>query len=372
VDVVGSLADSIGGFAGIMFGGSIDNSYATGSVDCTGGATVCGGFLGNAQAGTVVTNCYATGLVTGSSTGGFLASQNGANTFTNNFWDKQTSGQTGPVFTGITPKTTSQMKNASSAFTGWNFSTIWHFLSGNYPRLTPFALVSGDPHVVGLKGQKYLIEGAVGFIYNLVSTKSTQVNTLWIRGEGSEHFTVNGEIGIRVGKEKVFVSRLGRVSVNGVPVPQNAHPFYFADNSAYVLRDKQYGGPLIVTPHLSFRAILRGYELDLQNVELLVNGDADVHGLVGQTWNDTNWPKERDREITDQSILFPHLLEGKLEDYVVRDGLFGSDFVFNRFVTDNKNSNSKSDEIAPPSSEYWLIDHSLSFVQAMKHLNLKE
>ena len=72
---------SLGGFTGVLYGGSITNCYATGNV--TGNSS--GGFSGyDLAANAVVTNCYSKGLVNGTSTGGFGSSA-GANTFSNCF-----------------------------------------------------------------------------------------------------------------------------------------------------------------------------------------------------------------------------------------------------------------------------------------------
>jgi len=125
----------IGGFGG--FSNSVEtNCYALGNVT---GTDRIGGFIGQVSGG-VSANCYSTGTVPGSGgdIGGFIGRNNG--TFTNSFWDTESSGKITGVAdgssSGITGKTTAQMKT-SSTFTdaGWDFSTIWSISGTNYPNL---------------------------------------------------------------------------------------------------------------------------------------------------------------------------------------------------------------------------------------------
>ncbi|MFC1644147.1 GLUG motif-containing protein, partial [Candidatus Omnitrophota bacterium] len=94
---------------------------------------------------------YSTGSVTGTgSLGGFIGANTYSTVFTNNFWDKETSGKTNSVGAGVTPggitgKTTAEMKTEST-FTGasWDFSSEsangtddhWIMMASGYPHLT--------------------------------------------------------------------------------------------------------------------------------------------------------------------------------------------------------------------------------------------
>lgn len=130
-----------GGFVG---GSSlnISNCYATGSVTCSSGGERFGGFCGFASYSTPITDCYSTGAVTGTSTvkGGFVGYCN-TGTFTSCFFDHDIAalssygGYATSAPTGITAKTTAQMKTPST-FTdaGWSTS-VWSLVSGNYPIL---------------------------------------------------------------------------------------------------------------------------------------------------------------------------------------------------------------------------------------------
>lgn len=114
---------SAAGFAGTLYGGSITNCYATGNV--TGPNS--GGFSGYNLGPATVTNCYAKGSVTGTATGGF-GSDAGAHTFSNCFWDNQTSGKAAAFGAGsnanVVGKTTVQMQTETTYTTAlWDFVT---------------------------------------------------------------------------------------------------------------------------------------------------------------------------------------------------------------------------------------------------------
>jgi hypothetical protein len=120
----------VGGLAGWNNGGTLIDCYATGSVT---GTDFVGGLVGS-NYGTL-TDCYATGSVTGTATyvSGLVGYNNGM--LTACFWDIQTSGQTngvgGGTSTGVTDKTTAEMKTLST-FTsaGWDFVEAWGIGNG--------------------------------------------------------------------------------------------------------------------------------------------------------------------------------------------------------------------------------------------------
>lgn len=85
-----------------------------------------------------ITNCYSIGKVIGTTNvGGLLGfskvQYNGTTTFTNSYWDTITSNQSSSA--AGTGNTTTQMK-AQSSFVSWDFTNIWRFITGEYPKLT--------------------------------------------------------------------------------------------------------------------------------------------------------------------------------------------------------------------------------------------
>ncbi|MDA3814498.1 MAG: hypothetical protein PF570_09645 [Candidatus Cloacimonetes bacterium] len=136
-EVEGALA--VGGLIGEADFTEISNSYATGSVVCTGHTytAYAGGLIGYDYISTI-TNCYSVGSVTapaGDLDGGLMGIKDGGTT-TDNYWDTQTSGQA--TSDGGTGKTTAEMQTQST-FVNWDFSTpIWKIhssLNSGYPYL---------------------------------------------------------------------------------------------------------------------------------------------------------------------------------------------------------------------------------------------
>ena len=115
--------NNIGGFTGVIDGGTLNNCYATGAV--TGNTNIwIGGFAGESSDDAITNNCYSTGLVTSNGSsyyGGFLGMKT-SGTVTNCFWDTQTSGQS--TSADGTGKTTTNMQTTST-YSGWDFTTIW-------------------------------------------------------------------------------------------------------------------------------------------------------------------------------------------------------------------------------------------------------
>ncbi|MEI7980844.1 MAG: GLUG motif-containing protein, partial [Bacteroidota bacterium] len=116
--VVSVSSSSAGGFIGRNTAGTVINCYSLGNVTgISGTETSLGGFCGY-NAGSI-TYCYSTGSVNFGSTKGFIGFNEWTGTFSNNYFDQTTSGQTSG--TGATAKTTAEMKTQAT-FTGWNFT----------------------------------------------------------------------------------------------------------------------------------------------------------------------------------------------------------------------------------------------------------
>ena len=116
-NVIGTNSD-IGGLVGRNINGLIYDCYSTASV--TGGGN-CGGLVGlnwSTSEPTIISNCYATGAVSGTFRGG-LVGYDISGTITNSFWDIDLGGPDNGIGT---PKTTSLMQ-AQSTFigAGWDF-----------------------------------------------------------------------------------------------------------------------------------------------------------------------------------------------------------------------------------------------------------
>jgi hypothetical protein len=108
----------------------VTDCYATGSV--SGGGSI-GGFIGSHD-GTLVERCYAAGGVSGlDRVGGLIGDGSGPVNFC--FWDITATGRTDSD--GGVGKTTAEMRKAATFLdAGWDFGTVWTIREGqDYPRL---------------------------------------------------------------------------------------------------------------------------------------------------------------------------------------------------------------------------------------------
>ncbi|NGM38654.1 filamentous hemagglutinin N-terminal domain-containing protein, partial [Methylobacterium sp. DB0501] len=116
----------VGGLVGNNNGGTVSQSYATGGA--AGLNTYVGGLVGfNSSAGSV-NQSYATGSVSGaSSVGGFVGFNQGG-TLANSYWDITSGGATGVGggSAGSVIGLTTAQARSSSAYTGFDFSTVWY------------------------------------------------------------------------------------------------------------------------------------------------------------------------------------------------------------------------------------------------------
>jgi len=184
VDVTG-VSYWVGGLVGRnISNGTISNSYATGEV--SGGERV-GGLVGQNEAN--IDHSYATGLVTGTDLVGGLAWGPDGNV-SNSFWDTETSKQT--TSDGGTGKTTAEMKEINTfsaadwdiAYANGKSDPVWQILdpangSISYPFFFAF-------HYDSFPGEE-MIDYAVGITAN--PTEGGEVT-----GEGTYNYEDNVEV----------------------------------------------------------------------------------------------------------------------------------------------------------------------------------
>jgi hypothetical protein len=136
-----SAKKEAGGFAGYTSTVSISDCYASGNVSIGSSDNTAGGFIGYDPSSTTVARCYAVGSISGGSwKGGFVGRTVSGSSYTVSYWNTDIftspgagNGTASPSLEG---HTTSWMKTESNySVAGWNFSTTWELLSGNYPRL---------------------------------------------------------------------------------------------------------------------------------------------------------------------------------------------------------------------------------------------
>ena len=122
VNGISEESGRVGGLVGRNYYGTVNNCYAT----CSVTSAYCGGLVGYNDHETV-NNCYATGSVTFQSAFHFsiggLVGYNTEGTVINSFWDTETSGQA--ISWGGIGKTTAEMKEIDTFLdTGWNIVAV--------------------------------------------------------------------------------------------------------------------------------------------------------------------------------------------------------------------------------------------------------
>jgi len=342
---------SSGGFAGTAVSATLSNLYldvtdATSSITSTIATSFCGYFFGQYAVSTLQAawglyqgsiNCHTEGPLSGTGTpvppSPFINLQ---------AYISDASSGPGGFTSDYTPDATLHSNAFFQGLNQWDLVNIWmcptptvYPLLRNVddpPNLCPQA--TGDPHLVGLKGQKFFFAGEAGKIYNLISTPDFSVNAHLGSSNGPHNFTVITAMGIRVGNDSIFVNAYARLKVNGERVPLDQAEYVLSDGVSVLTRDvKKAGkGQTLTTPKFFIQMKPRGYEIDLSSLLMKGEGDSSIHGVLGQTWNTANWPAETfQKELKDQTKLW-EILEGNGEDdYIVKDGLYGTDFKFNQF-----------------------------------------
>jgi len=128
---------SVGGFIGVANNTKIENCYTT--ADATGNQNT-GGFVGQFLSA-AITNAYSIGQVTGNDdTGGFCGLMENGGSITDCFWDSETSGMETTAGDAAS-KTTAEMKTKSTFKDEdeeweWDFDSIWNIEDGtSYPYL---------------------------------------------------------------------------------------------------------------------------------------------------------------------------------------------------------------------------------------------
>ncbi len=141
--------DTVGGLVGRMNAGTITNSYAAGTVE---GVNNVGGLVGYLDSGTI-TNSFASPTMSGTTLGGLVGwyqSMVGGGVFSGDYWDitrttQTTCNQQGDIISGCTGVNSGSSSpnyftdNTNAPLSAWNTST-WTFSPGNsLPELTLFS-----------------------------------------------------------------------------------------------------------------------------------------------------------------------------------------------------------------------------------------
>jgi len=172
-----TYASMTGGFIGYNDNTTIiANSYACGDVTANSNYNpFSGGLIGFGYKGVEITNCYATGKITGKTTGGLIGYRS-SYSITYSYFNKETTGQTQAISgdsSKESAKTTAEMKTQTT-YKDWDFVDIWDIApneNDGYPFLAvtpPYSVLKRTPlgHVSG--GDKLSVTDARLVLQHLV------------------------------------------------------------------------------------------------------------------------------------------------------------------------------------------------------------
>lgn len=238
-----------------------------------------------------------------------------------------------------------QIANTMPAVSGRNWAmcgtNVWTSLSFKIRRSCNSTVV-GDPQFVGLRGQDYQVHGIDGAIYNLWSAPTLSIASRFVYLQGPRDCPIIPSTNEKsIGCWSHPGSYLDNIAVlNGAGSRLLVQSGTAASGLSVTLNDRelQIGESAklddVGSEWVHFKTthevqIVAGVAIiDIENSDGFVNlarvsvpaqmqkqlKADDTHGLLGQTWR-----------------LAKKVIEGRVDDYLIESGLFGTDFIYNRF-----------------------------------------
>lgn len=201
--------------------------------------------------------------------------------------------------------------------------------------------VSGDPHFIGFRGQRFDFHGEADSVFNLVSDTSLQLNARFANADlrpKKIHKTYISDLGLLMAGHKLqFGCNRGEtdhiIEFDGQPmIPGQAYTL--GEKQSLVLRDESDKITVDFHPYLIrawfSRSTHSSCHITLRTTYQMGTTATLPHGVLGQTASSdvlgavlVNGAKPLQGEGT---------IEGNWQDYKLdSNNLFGSDFKFNRF-----------------------------------------
>jgi len=220
------------------------------------------------------------------------------------------------------------------------------------------ASVTGDPHFMGFHGEKYDVHGEPRKVYNILTDGDVQYNAWFLPythqyAHAHDDGTVIGAAGIKVGRNRIYFDKDGKVALNGKQLKKGlyelgggAGTIDFKSDVKLTVKSKDYTIQLAIkeenippsmcaNAHRSFpcgrRRLYLNHRVTINQgrVTLMEQGGMGPHGLLGQTAAGEGKGTHGKVGARAQG---QGTIQGMYRDYEVRSGdIFGDDFTFNMY-----------------------------------------
>jgi len=210
--------------------------------------------------------------------------------------------------------------------------------------------ITGDPHFVGLDGEKFEFIGIPNTWFNIITSKNMQFNALFKSAcENKTNFTALASIAVKINGHEFFVDNEGNSSTfDGLPMKVEGwkHAVQIGEKGQYgFIAHPWTHWWHIETPE--FTLVLKRHMVDLAsqkpgmvyygknciggyfNLEFKETKTNILHGILGQTFNHTHSALEKLNTIGLNGEAEGEI-EGSYKDYIVSKP-FGTDFKFNLY-----------------------------------------
>ncbi|KCV67718.1 hypothetical protein H696_05826 [Fonticula alba] len=202
--------------------------------------------------------------------------------------------------------------------------------------------VTQDPHLVGFGGESFYFEGQAGRDWNIISDPGFQLNAHFIRLHSLKG-TYMGRIGMLFGDQSLAFDPHFGAFVNGTHITEGSMSFPQAEVTVDHIDGRYRMTARTATWQVIARTVIEQGALSEAYVNLhasLVGTPEDPHGILGQTARFAM----AENDLSDKPLRnpgAPFQLDGEEADYEVKDGLFGTNFKYNRFGTTDENGKKK-------------------------------
>jgi len=201
-------------------------------------------------------------------------------------------------------------------------------------RIIPGGNGTQDPHFKGFDGSSYYFDGEAGLDYNIITDAGIQVNAHFIRLNALKG-TYMGRLGVRFGEYSLTFDPTFGLFFNGSLLTNSQVEL---DNAAFSIERSAGNRFRFVFQDETWMlvasvAVEKGETGEAYiNLQASLLGDVtDPHGILGQTA----------RFIATGTAPNPDTfeVEGAETDYIVLDGIVGTNFPVNRFVGTTQTAN---------------------------------